>query len=83
MTPCQPPGASSGLNWLEAISVVNSNLPLTLQLKDDLLLFFKTVHVGLEPIFIIPVMGPPHELVCPKTKQGYLGDGVREKRALG
>lgn len=50
------------------MSAVDNNLPLTLQLEDELLLFFETVHVTLEPIFIIPVMGPPHELICPKTK---------------
>ena len=62
LTTCQPPGASNGLNRLENISVVDNNFPLTLQLKDDLLLFFETVHVTLEPLFIIPVMGQPHEL---------------------
>lgn len=50
------------------MSAVGNNLPLTLQAEDGFLLFCKTVHVTLEPVVIIPVMGPPHELVCPKTK---------------
>lgn len=77
------PCSLQSLNRLGTSSAVDSNLPLALQVKDDLALTFETVHVACEPTFIIPVMGPLQEVVCSKAKQRYLGDRTRQERAMG
>lgn len=58
-------------------STLDNKLPLILQFRDDLVLFWEILHDALKWIFIIPVMRPPFQLICPKTNQGYLGDRIR------